>query len=194
MDKISYAIGLSMGQNLMGSGVTSLEYADLAAGIKDVLEKNQPQISYQEAQQVLGKFFSELEAKIAGEAKAAGEAFLAENAKREGVKVTESGLQYKVLEATIGQKPKATDKVRVHYEGTLIDGTVFDSSYKRGESITFGLNQVIKGWTEGLQLMSIGSKYKLYLPYQLAYGERGAGANIPPYAALIFTVELLGIE
>ena len=194
MDKISYAIGLSMGQNLMGSGVTSLEYADLAAGIKDVLEKNQPQISYQEAQQVLGKFFSELEAKIAGEAKAAGEAFLAENAKREGVKVTESGLQYEVLEATIGQKPKATDKVRVHYEGTLIDGTVFDSSYKRGESITFCLNQVIKGWTEGLQLMSIGSKYKLYLPYQLAYGERGAGANIPPYAALIFTVELLGIE
>ena len=194
MDKISYAIGLSMGQNLMGSGVTSLEYADLAAGIKDVLEKNQPQISYQEAQQVLGKFFSELEQKIAGEAKTAGEAFLAENAKREGVKVTESGLQYEVLEATIGQKPKATDKVRVHYEGTLIDGTVFDSSYKRGESITFGLNQVIKGWTEGLQLMSIGSKYKLYLPYQLAYGERGAGANIPPYAALIFTVELLGIE
>ena len=194
MDKISYAIGLSMGQNLMGSGVTSLEYADLAAGIKDVLEKNQPQSSYQEAQQVLGKFFSELEAKIAGEAKAVGEAFLAENAKREGVKVTESGLQYEVLEATIGQKPKATDKVRVHYEGTLIDGTVFDSSYKRGESITFGLNQVIKGWTEGLQLMSIGSKYKLYLPYQLAYGERGAGANIPPYAALIFTVELLGIE
>ena len=194
MDKISYAIGLSMGQNLMGSGVTSLEYADLAAGIKDVLEKNQPQISYQEAQQVLGKFFSELEQKIAGEAKAAGEAFLAENAKREGVKVTESGLQYEVLEANIGQKPKATDKVRVHYEGTLIDGTVFDSSYKRGESITFGLNQVIKGWTEGLQLMSIGSKYKLYLPYQLAYGERGAGANIPPYAALIFTVELLGIE
>ena len=194
MDKISYAIGLSMGQNLMGSGVTSLEYADLAAGIKDVLEKNQPQISYQEAQQVLGKFFSELEEKIEGEAKSAGEAFLAENAKREGVKVTESGLQYEVLEATIGQKPKATDKVRVHYEGTLIDGTVFDSSYKRGESITFGLNQVIKGWTEGLQLMSIGSKYKLYLPYQLAYGERGAGANIPPYAALIFTVELLGIE
>ena len=194
MDKISYAIGLSMGQNLLGSGVTSLEYADLAAGIKDVLEKNQPQISYQEAQQVLGKFFSELEQKIAGEAKAAGEAFLAENAKREGVKVTESGLQYEVLDGTIGQKPKATDKVRVHYEGTLIDGTVFDSSYKRGESITFGLNQVIKGWTEGLQLMSVGSKYKLYIPYQLAYGERGAGANIPPYAALIFTVELLGIE
>jgi FKBP-type peptidyl-prolyl cis-trans isomerase FklB len=194
MDKISYALGLSMGQNLLGSGVTSLNYADLAAGIKDVLEKNQPQISYQEAQTVLNKFFSELEKKLVGEAKASGEAFLAENAKREGVKVTDSGLQYEVLEETIGQKPKATDKVRVHYEGTLIDGTVFDSSYKRGESITFGLNQVIKGWTEGLQLMSIGSKYKLYLPYHLAYGERGAGANIPPYSALIFTVELLGIE
>lgn len=194
MDKISYALGLQVGQQLSGLGEVSFDYADLAAGIKDMIEKNQPQISLQEAQQVLGKFFSELEAKVAGEAKAAGEAFLAENAKREGVKVTESGLQYEVLEATIGQKPKATNKVRVHYEGTLIDGTVFDSSYKRGESITFGLNQVIKGWTEGLQLMSIGSKYKFYLPYHLAYGERGAGANIPPYAALIFTVELLGIE
>ena len=194
MDKISYAIGLSMGQNLMGSGVTSLEYADLAAGIKDVLEKNQPQISYQEAQQVLGQFFQELEAKIAGAAKADGEKFLAENKKREGVQVTASGLQYEVLEATIGQKPKATDTVKVHYEGTLIDGTVFDSSYRRGESISFPLNGVIKGWTEGLQLMSIGSKYKFFIPYQLAYGERGAGQQIPPYAALIFTVELLGIE
>ena len=194
MDKISYAIGLSMGQNLMSSGVESLSYADLAEGIKDVLEHQNPQISYQEAQQLLGKFFSELEAKVAGEAKKAGEAFLAENKKREGVKVTASGLQYEVLEATIGQKPKATDKVKVHYEGTLIDGTVFDSSYKRGEPITFGLNQVIKGWTEGVQLMSIGSKYKFFIPYQLAYGEQGAGASIPPYAALIFTVELLGIE
>ena len=194
MDKISYAIGLSMGQNLMGSGVTSLDYADLAAGIKDVLEKNQPQISYQEAQQVLGQFFQELEAKIAGAAKADGEKFLAENKKREGVQVTASGLQYEVLEATIGQKPKATDTVKVHYEGTLIDGTVFDSSYRRGESISFPLNGVIKGWTEGLQLMSVGSKYKFFIPYQLAYGERGAGQQIPPYAALIFTVELLGIE
>ena len=127
-------------------------------------------------------------------AKAEGEAFLAENAKREGVKTTESGLQYQVLEATIGQKPKATDTVRVHYEGTLIDGTVFDSSYKRGESISFPLNGVIKGWTEGLQLMAVGSKYKFFIPYQLAYGEPGAGGSIPPYAALIFTVELLGIE
>lgn len=194
MDKISYALGLSLGQNLMGSGVETLSYEDLAQGIKDVLEKRTPQIGYQEAQTVLNQFFAELEQKIAGAAKEAGEKFLAENAKREGVKTTASGLQYEVLEATIGQKPKATDKVKVHYEGTLADGTVFDSSYKRGEPITFGLNQVIKGWTEGLQLMSIGSKYKLYIPYQLGYGAQGAGAAIPPYSALIFTVELLGIE
>ena len=194
MDKISYALGLSMGQNLMGSGVEKLNYQDLAAGIEDVLTHAQPKISYQEAQQVLNTFFQELEQKIAGAAKADGEKFLAENAKREGVKVTESGLQYEILEPSLGQKPKATDTVRVHYEGTLIDGTVFDSSYKRGESISFPLNGVIKGWTEGLQLMSIGSKYKFFIPYQLAYGERGAGQSIPPYAALIFTVELLGIE
>ena len=194
MDKISYALGLSMGQNLMGSGVEKLNYQDLAAGIEDVLTHAQPKISYQEAQQVLNTFFQELEQKIAGAAKADGEKFLAENAKREGVKVTESGLQYEILEPSLGQKPKATDTVRVHYEGTLIDGTVVDSSYKRGESISFPLNGVIKGWTEGLQLMSIGSKYKFFIPYQLAYGERGAGQSIPPYAALIFTVELLGIE
>ena len=194
MDKISYALGLSMGQNLMSSGVESLNYQDLATGIEDVLTKQQPKISYQEAQQVLNQFFQELEAKVAGAAKAEGEKFLAENAKREGVKVTPSGLQYEILEPSLGQKPKATDTVRVHYEGTLIDGTVFDSSYRRGESITFPLNGVIAGWTEGLQLMSIGSKYKFFIPYQLAYGERGAGQSIPPYAALIFTVELLGIE
>ena len=194
MDKISYALGLSMGQNLMGSGVETLNYQDLAQGIEDVLTHQQPKISYQEAQQVLGQFFQELEAKVAGAAKADGEKFLAENAKREGVKVTACGLQYDVLEPSLGQKPKATDTVRVHYEGTLIDGTVFDSSYRRGESISFPLNGVIKGWTEGLQLMSVGSKYKFFIPYQLAYGERGAGQSIPPYAALIFTVELLGIE
>ncbi|MGM9837705.1 MAG: FKBP-type peptidyl-prolyl cis-trans isomerase [Paludibacteraceae bacterium] len=194
MDKISYALGLSMGQNLLSSGVSTISYEDLANGIRDVMEKQQPQITFKEAQEVLNRFFGELEQKIAGQAKEAGEKFLAENAKRDGVKVTASGLQYEVLEATIGQKPKATDKVKVHYEGTLTDGTVFDSSYKRGEPITFGLNQVISGWTEGLQLMSIGSKYKLYIPYQLGYGAQGAGGSIPPYSALIFTVELLGIE
>lgn len=194
MDKISYALGLSMGQQLLSSGVEKLNYADLAKGIEHVLEKQQPEIAYTEAQTILNQFFTELERKIAGQAKEAGEKFLAENAKRPEVKTTPSGLQYEIIEATIGQKPKATDKVKVHYEGTLTDGTVFDSSYKRGEPITFGLNQVIKGWTEGLQLMSIGSKYKLYIPYQLGYGAQGAGAAIPPYAALIFTVELLGIE
>ena len=194
MDKISYALGLSMGQNLLGSGVEKLNYQDLATGIEDVLTHQKPKISYQEAQQVLNQFFQELETKVASAARADGELFLANNAKRESVKVTASGLQYEVLEATIGQKPKATDTVKVHYEGTLIDGTVFDSSYKRGEPISFPLNGVIKGWTEGLQLMSVGSKYKFFIPYQLAYGEHGAGASIPPYAALIFTVELLGIE
>ena len=194
MDKVSYALGLSLGQNMASSGVKTIEYDDLVAGMKAIMNKEKPAISFDEAQEVLNTFFSELEAQVAGKAKEEGEAFLAANAKREGVNVTASGLQYEVLTAAEGKKPKATDKVKVHYEGTLIDGTVFDSSYRRGEAISFGLNQVIKGWTEGVQLMSIGSKYKFFIPYNLAYGERGAGAQIPPYAALIFTVELLGIE
>lgn len=194
MDKVSYALGLSLGQNMASSGVKTIEYNDLVAGMKAIMNKEKPAISFDEAQEVLNTFFAELEAQVAGKAKAEGEAFLAENAKREGVIVTGSGLQYEVLTAAEGKKPKATDKVKVHYEGTLIDGTVFDSSYRRGEAISFGLNQVIKGWTEGVQLMSVGAKYKFFIPYNLAYGERGAGAQIPPYAALIFTVELLGIE
>ena len=194
MDKVSYALGLSLGQNMASSGVKTIEYNDLVAGMKAIMNKEKPAISFDEAQEVLNTFFAELEAQVAGKAKEEGEAFLAENAKREGVIVTASGLQYEVLTAAEGKKPKATDKVKVHYEGTLIDGTVFDSSYRRGEAISFGLNQVIKGWTEGVQLMSVGAKYKFFIPYNLAYGERGAGAQIPPYAALIFTVELLGIE
>ena len=194
MDKVSYALGLSLGQNMASSGVKTIEFDDLVAGMKAIMNKEKPAISFEEAQEVLNKFFKELEAKVAGQAKEEGEAFLAENAKREGVIVTGSGLQYEVLTAAEGKKPKATDKVKVHYEGTLIDGPVFDSSYRRGEAISFGLNQVIKGWTEGVQLMSVGAKYKFFIPYNLAYGERGAGAQIPPYAALIFTVELLGIE
>ena len=168
-NSLSFQLGTSVAQYLMQYGEKELNYEEFKAGIDLVLN-------------------------MSAKAKEEGEKFLAENAKREGVKVTASGLQYEVLEATIGQKPKATDSVKVHYEGTLIDGTVFDSSYKRGESISFPLSGVIKGWTEGLQLMSVGSKYKFFIPYQLAYGEHGAGASIPPYAALIFTVELLGIE
>ena len=194
MDKVSYALGLSLGQNMASSGVKTIEFDDLVAGMKAIMNKEKPAISFDEAQEVLNTFFAELEAKVAGKAKAEGEAFLAENAKREGVIVTGSGLEHEVLTAAEGKKPKATDKVKVHYEGTLIDGTVFDSSYRRGEAISFGLNQVIKGWTEGVQLMSVGAKYKFFIPYNLAYGERGAGAQIPPYAALIFTVELLDIE
>ena len=194
MDKVSYALGLSLGQNMASSGVKTIEYDDLVAGMKAIMNKEKPAISFDEAQEVLNTFFADLEAQVAGKAKEEGEAFLAANAKREGVNVTASGLQYEVLTAAEGKKPKATDKVKVHYEGTLIDGTVFDSSYRRGEAISFGLNQVIKGWTEGVQLMSVGAKYKFFIPYNLAYGERGAGAQIPPYAALIFTVELLGLE
>ena len=166
---LSFQLGTSVAQYLMQYGEKELNYDEFQQGIDFVM-------------------------KASTEAKEAGEKFLKENAKRPEVKTTKSGLQYEVIESTLGLKPKATDKVRVHYEGTLIDGTVFDSSYKRGESITFGLNQVIAGWTEGLQLMSVGSKYKLYIPYQLGYGAQGAGGSIPPYAALIFTVELLGIE
>ena len=168
-NSLSFQLGTSVAQYLMQYGEKELNYDEFKAGIDFVMN-------------------------MSTKAKEEGEKFLAENAKREGVKVTPSGLQYEILEATLGQKPKATDTVKVHYEGTLIDGTIFDSSYKRGESIEFPLNGVIKGWTEGLQLMSIGSKFKFFIPYQLAYGERGAGGSIPPYAALIFTVELLGIK
>lgn len=168
-NSLSFQLGTSVAQYLMQYGQKELNYDEFKQGIDFVM-------------------------KASAKAKEEGEKFLAENAKRPDVKTTASGLQYEVIEATLGQKPSATDKVRVHYEGTLIDGTVFDSSYKRGESISFPLNGVIKGWTEGLQLMSVGSKYKLYIPYDLAYGAQGAGGSIPPYAALIFTVELLGIE
>lgn len=194
MDKLSYALGLSIGQNLKSSGVNKLQYQDFAQGIEDILSPNPTKITMQEAQQLLQNYFTQLEQEISAAEKEKGKQFLEENAKRQNVHTTPSGLQYEVIESTLGRKPKATDTVRVHYEGTLIDNTLFDSSYKRGEPVSFPLNQVIKGWTEGLQLMSIGSKYKFYIPYNLAYGERGAGQQIPPYATLIFTVELLNIE
>lgn len=200
MDKTSYALGMSIAHNLINSGVESLQIEDFCAAIKDSLEGGEIKLSIEEAGQCLNKFFSELEAKqqakIEAEAaiyKTEGEAFLAQNSKKEGVKVLASGLQYKVIKQGTGKKPKATDKVRCHYAGTLVDGTKFDSSYDRNEPAVFGLNQVIPGWTEGLQLMSEGAKYELYIPYNLGYGEQGAHGAIPPYAALIFTVELLEV-
>ena len=201
MDKVSYALGLNIGQQLKQMGLSGvLNVEDFAASIKDTLDGNDLKVSLQEAQQVLNQFFAELEEKqraAAAEAgKAArveGEKFLAENAKRPEVTVTASGLQYEVLTEGTGKQPKAENTVRCHYEGRLIDGSVFDSSYRRGEPADFGLRQVIKGWTEGVQLMKEGSKFRFYIPYNLAYGEQGAGADIPPYAALIFDVELIEI-
>ena len=201
MDKLSYALGLNIGHQLKEMGLRdNLVVADYAAAITDVLKGNTPQINMDEATRLLNDFFTRLEeqqraaAEAAGaEAKSDGERFLAENAKRPNVVVTPSGLQYEVLTEGTGRSPKATDTVRCHYHGTLIDGTVFDSSYQRNQPADFGLNQVIAGWTEGVQLMKEGGKYRFYLPYHLAYGEHGAGNTIPPFATLVFDVELLKV-
>ena len=200
MDNVSYALGRTIGQQLLGMGGKELNIDDFAAAIKDVLAGRDPLVKPVEAQRLVQAFFAEQEAKqqaaMAEKGKAVrveGEAFLAENAKKEGIVTLPSGLQYEVITSGTGRKPKATDKVKCHYEGTLIDGTVFDSSYRRGEPAVFPLNGVIKGWTEGLQLMSEGAKYRFYIPFALAYGANGAGASIPPYAALIFDVELLEV-
>jgi FKBP-type peptidyl-prolyl cis-trans isomerase FklB len=201
MDKLSYALGLNIGHQLKEMGLRdNLVVADYATAITDVLKGNTPQINMDEATRLLNDFFTRLEeqqraaAEAAGaEAKSEGERFLAENAKRPNVVVTPSGLQYEVLTEGTGRSPKATDTVRCHYHGTLIDGTVFDSSYQRNQPADFGLNQVIAGWTEGVQLMKEGGKYRFYLPYHLAYGEHGAGNTIPPFATLVFDVELLKV-
>ena len=201
MDKFSYALGLGIGQQLKQMGLKGkLVINDFAASITDVLEDNDLQVSHQEGQQIVNAFFRELEQKQnaakaeAGKAaKEEGAKFLAENAKKEGITVTKSGLQYEVLTEGTGKKPKATDTVRCHYEGRLLDGTIFDSSYKRNAPADFGLQQVIAGWTEGVQLMSEGAKFRFYIPYRLAYGEGGAGASIPPFATLIFDVELIKV-
>lgn len=201
MDKFSYALGLGIGQQLKQMGLKdTLVIEDFAASIVDVLQDNDLKVSNQEAQVIVSSFFQKKEEEMkaaqaeAGKvAKKEGEAFLAENAKKEGITVTKSGLQYEVLQEGAGKQPKATDTVRCHYEGRLLDGTIFDSSYKRNEPADFGLQQVIAGWTEGVQLMSEGSKYRFYIPYMLAYGEGGAGAMIPPFATLIFDVELIKV-
>ncbi len=201
MDKLSYALGHNIGHQLKDMGLrTSLDIDDYAAAIRDVMEGRPARMDAEEAHRTLEAFFSQLEAHQQAEAaakgqaaRADGEAFLAENKKHAGVVTTASGLQYEVLAEGSGRKPKASDTVRCHYEGRLVDGTVFDSSYRRGVPADFGLRQVISGWTEGLQLMREGAKYRFFIPYNLAYGERGAGADIPPYAALVFDVELIKV-
>lgn len=200
LEKLSYALGMSMGNNFKSSGIEELNIKEFADGVSAVFEGAQPKMSYDEAKNVIRNFFMALEAKQneaaakMGEVnKAAGEAFLAENAKRAEVKTTESGLQYEVLAEGNGEKPAASDTVVVHYTGTLIDGTVFDSSVERGTPATFGVTQVIPGWVEALQLMQVGAKWRLYIPSDLAYGPRGAGGAIGPNATLIFDVELLQI-
>ena len=191
MDKFSYAIGLGIGQNLLSMGAKGIAVDDFAQAIKDVLEGNQTAISHTEARNIVNKYFAELEEKMNAANIEAGKKFLEENKKREGVVTLPSGLQYEVItEGNVGRYAKATDQVQCHYEGTLIDGTLFDSSIKRGQPATFGVNQVIPGWVEALQLMPEGAKWKLYIPSDLAYGAQGAGEMIPPHSTLVFEVEL----
>ena len=193
MDKVSYALGMSIGRQLQQMNAAEVNVDDFAQAIKDVFA-SKTSLTDSEAQQAVQDFFQRKAEEQAGAAKAEGEAFLAENAKKEGVVSLPSGLQYQVLREGDGRKPAAIDQVECHYEGTLINGQVFDSSYQRGQTATFGLNQVIAGWTEGLQLMQEGAKYRFFIPYHLAYGERGAGQSIPPFATLIFDVELVKVK
>ena len=190
MDKLSYALGLGIGQQLAQMGAENISADDFAQAIKDVLSGQELKVSHKEAQTIVQEYFAAEQGKVHKEA---GEKYLAENAKKDGVVTLPSGLQYQVLKEGNGKKPSAKDTVMCHYEGTLIDGTVFDSSYQRGEPATFPLQQVIAGWTEGLQLMQEGAKYRFFIPYRLGYGAGGAGAQIPPFAALIFDVELIQV-
>ena len=193
VDKISYALGLGIGQQIKSMNIENFCIEDFAKSIKDVLEGKETAFSAREAQMMLQEYFTKKQKEEAQAHIAEGKAYLDANAKKAGVTVTKSGLQYEVLQEGTGKSPKATDTVRCHYEGRLLDGTVFDSSYKRGEPADFGLNQVITGWTEGVQLMKEGSKFRFTIPYLLAYGEQGAGASIPPFSTLIFDVELIKV-
>ena len=189
----SYAFGVSIGNNLKTIGFDSLSYHSLSGALEDVLNGKE-KMNLNDAQKKVQETIKELQEKEAEEKSAEGQQFLAENGKRAGVVTTESGLQYEVLKEGNGPLPKASEKVKVHYTGMLIEGKVFDSSIERGEPTTFGVTQVIKGWQEALQLMPVGSKWKIFIPQDLAYGPRGAGGGeIPPYAALIFEMELLEI-
>ena len=201
MDKLSYALGLGIGRQLSQMGAADLNIDDFAQAVKDMIDGKEPQVATAEAQQIVEDFFRKQEERQRAEAaekykgaKSEGEKYLSENAQKEGGVTLPSGLQYQVLKEGNGKSPKATDKVVCHYEGMLIDGTMFDSSVQRGEPATFPLNGVIAGWTEGLQLMKEGAKYRFFIPYQLGYGERGAGASIPPFATLVFDVELIEVK
>lgn len=194
---LSYFTGFQVGKNFTANGIDSLDKNEILAGIKDAEEGKEPRLDEAGRKASMAAMDEVVKAKAKAKAEAVkveSKKFLEENAKKEGVKVTESGLQYTVIKEGEGAKPKATDTVKVHYKGTLVDGKEFDSSYKRGEPISFPLNGVIKGWTEGLQLMPVGSTYRFFIPSELGYGDRGAGADIPGGAALIFDVELIEIN
>ena len=193
MDKVSYALGLSIGNNFQNSGINDLQIEDFVKGLKDILGDQTPEISYDEAKQVINDYFMKLQKEKFEINKKAGEEFLNINKGKAGVVTLPSGLQYQVLQKGEGPKPTASDKVKCHYHGTLINGTVFDSSVQRGEPAVFGVSQVIPGWVEALQLMPVGSKWRLFIPSDLAYGEHGAGEAIEPNSALVFDVELLDI-
>jgi len=194
MEKVSYSLGVNVAKSVKNQGLTSIDSDAIAQAFTDVFEGNDLKISEQESNVILQDFFGKLAIKAQSANVEAGQKFLSENAKRNGVVTTNTGLQYEVLIKGTGDSPKENDKVTVHYHGTLIDGTVFDSSVDRGKPATFPVNGVIPGWVEALQLMNQGSKYKLFIPSELAYGERGAGGSIGPNATLIFEVELISIE
>ncbi len=192
MEKLSYALGMSIAANLQKSGVAEINVDEFAKGLKNHIEGN-TEITQEEAGQIINTFFADIQNKQFEANIKAGSEFLAENAKKEGVVTLESGLQYEVIKEGNGDKPKATDKVKCHYHGTLINGSVFDSSVERGEPATFPVDGVIPGWVIALQLMNVGSKWRLFIPSDLAYAEHGAGQQIPPHTTLIFEVELLDI-
>lgn len=191
--KSSYAVGMMLGENMKNSGVDSIDVDYVSKAINDVLYGDSLLVSDEESKEILNVFFKNVQEKKYHALKKEGVDFLAANKLKPGITTTASGLQYKVTKPGIGAFPKATDKVEVHYEGKLLNGKVFDSSFERGKTIEFGLNQVIKGWTEGMQYINEGGEIELYIPYELAYGERGAGQNIPPFSALIFRVQLVSI-
>ncbi len=194
MDKISYSLGLSVAQNLRSTGIKGLNEVEFSRGIKHGLAGEGIEMSPDEVNAILNTFFQNIQQEQVAQNLNEGKAFLEANAKNEGVVTLASGLQYQIINKGTGSKPQATDQVKCHYHGTLINGDVFDSSVLRGQPAVFPVNGVIAGWIEALQMMEVGSKWKLFIPSHLAYGERGAGDQIGPHTTLIFEVELLGIE